>query len=136
MAEQQTCGKGLAENSPLPGALGEVMKKVADNLELHLTALDRDDEKSRDERAAYEDLVAQHREIADRLKKVATQMAGYRDLPMGGHDKSVMGNEELRYAFKALIEREQELLDLLTDKIERERKMIGGLAGTGGREKR
>jgi hypothetical protein len=101
MAEQQTCGMGLAENSPFPGALAKVVEK-----------------------------------IADRLNAAAKQMAGYRDLPSGRHDKSVMGNEELRYAFKALVEREQDLLELLMDKIDRERKMLGGLAETGSDGKR
>src|SRR5687767_14960663 len=115
MAEQQTCGMGLAENSPLPGTLARVISAVADNLELHLSALDQDDEDSRNERTAYEELLSEHREIAERLKTAATKMASLRDLPMGRHDKDTMGNEEVRYAFKTLISREQELLDLLTD---------------------
>src|SRR5687768_13523378 len=106
MAEQQTCGMGLAENSPFPGALAKVVEQIADNLELHLSALDQDDEDCRNERTAYEALLSEHREIAERLKTTATKMASLRDLPMGRHDKDTLGNEEVRYAFKTLVSRE------------------------------
>jgi hypothetical protein len=133
MAEErkQTCGLGLAENSPLPGTLAEVVEAIGENLEAHMAALDPSNDDSRNELKAYEDLVAQHRDIAERLKAVAKQMAGYRDLPMGEHDQKALGNAEVTGAFETFVQREQKLLELLTDKIDRERKMLGRLDTNG-----
>ncbi len=127
MAEQQTCGMGLAQNSPFPGTLAEVIGAIAANLEAHMTALDLNDENARTEQRAYEELAVQHREIEVRLKAVAAQMAGYRDMPMGRHDQKALGGRKLREAFESLVDREQELLELLMDKLDGERKMLSGL---------
>jgi hypothetical protein len=44
MEEEPTCGKGLAEQSVLPAKLGQLMASLADNLEVHLKALDLPDD--------------------------------------------------------------------------------------------
>jgi hypothetical protein len=40
MDQQQTCGRGLAENSLVPGKLGELAVAMVENLEAHRRALD------------------------------------------------------------------------------------------------
>jgi hypothetical protein len=42
--EEQTCGRGLAENAVLPAQLAEVTEAIADNLQAHMQALELDDE--------------------------------------------------------------------------------------------
>jgi hypothetical protein len=49
MEEEPTCGKGLAEQSVLPAKLGQLMASLAENLEVHLKALDLTDENARQE---------------------------------------------------------------------------------------
>jgi hypothetical protein len=82
MNTEMTCGQGLAHHSQLPAAMGDVLAGRATNLELHMTALDLSDENARKEQAAYSELAAVHRTVADRLQVIARQMAGYRNLPM------------------------------------------------------
>lgn len=84
MADDQTCGKGLAEHSELPAKLGTLTVAVADILEAHMPALDLTDERSRREYDAYRGLAEDHRQTGIRLEAIARQMAGYLDLPMGG----------------------------------------------------
>ena len=43
MDEQQTCGRGLAEHAVLPAQLAEVVEAMADNLQVHMQALELDD---------------------------------------------------------------------------------------------
>ena len=127
MDDQPTCGKGLAEHSVLPGKMGEVIDALAENLEVHMGALDLMDENSRRERDAYTELAAEHREIAGRLRAVAGRMAGYRDLPMGRHDWEALAGPEVRAAFGRLVAREGELLALLQESVERHGKMLAGM---------
>ena len=132
MDDQPTCGKGLAEHSVLPGKMGEVIDALAENLEVHMRALDLTDENSRRERDAYAELAAEHREIAGRLRAVAGRMAGYRDLPMGRHDWEAMAGPEVRAAFGRLVAREGELLALLQESVERHGKMLARMGGRPG----
>jgi hypothetical protein len=44
--EQPTCGKGLAENSILPAKLGQLVDAMAENLRVHMHALDLTDQNS------------------------------------------------------------------------------------------
>ena len=48
MDDQQTCGQGLAEHSALPAQLAEVIEAMADNLQVHMAALELDDEPARE----------------------------------------------------------------------------------------
>lgn len=123
----QTCGQGLAEHSVLPARMGDVIAALAANLEVHMTTLDQADENARKEYAAYLQLAKEHRRIAQGLEAVAQRMAGYRDLPMGNHDMSALTGPEVRAAFETLVEREQDLLDLLTATVEKHQHML--LAG-------
>ena len=49
MDTPQTCGRGLAEHSPLPLKLAELTDSVRAVLELHLKALELGDPASKDE---------------------------------------------------------------------------------------
>ena len=50
---EPTCGKGLASQAPLPAKLGDLTSALADMLDAHTRALDLQDERGRDEQAAY-----------------------------------------------------------------------------------
>lgn len=131
MEDAPTCGKGLAEHSPLPAKLGELTDAVADVLEIHTKALDVGDESSRKELEAYRALARIHRTIAADLKATAKQMAGYRDLPMGKHDEQVMMAPDAREAFERFVMREQDLLALLQRRIQPDRQMLDAMRGAG-----
>jgi hypothetical protein len=123
-AEQQTCGKGLAENSILPAKLGELMAAMADNLAAHMKALDLNDVNSKLEYEAYESLVREQREVAGRLSSIAQEMAGYHDLPMGRHDENAMTHPRVRTAFEKFVQRKQDLLYLLEETAEQDDKLL------------
>jgi len=123
-SEQQTCGKGLAENSVLPSKLGELISAMAGNLETHMKALDFTDPHSQAEYEAYEKLLKDLRQIAAQLSLTANQMAEYRDLPMGRHDERAMTHPRVGEAFEKFVQRKRELLELLEQTEERDRKLL------------
>jgi hypothetical protein len=127
--EQQTCGKGLAQNSVLPAKLSELIASLGQNLERHIKALDLTDENSKLEYAAYEELAKQSREIATRLSTLGQQMAGYKDLPMGRHNEKVMSDPKIIEALKGLIKVEDELMSLLQKRAEQHRKLLAKARG-------
>ena len=120
-----TCGQGLAEHAPLHGRLAELMASMANNLEIHMAALDLGDPNSRRENGAYASLLRQHRDIAERLTKLSREMAGYRDLPMGRHDEKAMSAERVADAFQDLVNRESRLLESLRSRLDTHRMMLG-----------
>lgn len=129
MAEPSTCGEGLAAHSELHAKLADLLAAVGRNLELHLTALDSDDEASRPEHEAYTRLVWQHRRLEEQLRSTADEMASYRELPMANHDPDVMGGPAVMEAFQLLVTREEELLALLRGWVERDRAMLEDAGG-------
>jgi transposase len=124
MGDEQTCGKGLAEHSALPAKLAELIGSVADNLEIHMKALDLSDANAMKERDAYESLTRQHRQIASLLRATAAEMAGYRDLPMGRHDETAMSSPQLIDAFEALVSTRRETVELLQAMLKQEETML------------
>ena len=122
--EQPTCGKGLAENSILPARLGQVLGAMAENLSVHMKALDLTDQNSRAEYDAYEGLVKEFQQIAARLDATAKQMAGYRDLPMGRHDQTAMTHPRVHAIFEAFVKQKRELLALLEKTTERDDQLL------------
>lgn len=124
MSEQQTCGRGLAEHAVLPAGFADVVGAVAGNLELHLTALDPKDSRSRPEFDAYVALATEHREIESRLRALALQMEGYRDLPMAIHNMTVMASPNAGAAFQKLIEEEESLISVLQRSLEEHRRLL------------
>jgi uncharacterized protein YndB with AHSA1/START domain len=124
--KERTCGKGLAESAALPAKLGEVIASVAENLEIHLDTLDRNDERSKHEYDAYEKLALEHREIALRLTAVADAMVGFWDLPMGHHDPAAMADPKVMQAFEKLIRLERDLVSLLERRAEDHKALLAG----------
>lgn len=124
MADQATCGQGLAAHSTLPTKLGELTAAVAEVLDLHTKALDLADENARQEQRAYLKLVEQHRQIAERLLATGDEMAGHRDLPMASHDPTMLSSPEAVDAFASLVRVEQELLALLQQRVGEDRAML------------
>jgi len=89
-----------------------------------MQALDLTDQNSRREYDAYEKLVKEQKQIANQLKSVANQMAGYRDLPMGRHDEKAMTHPRVREAFEKFVQHKQELKVLLEQTVERDDKLL------------
>lgn len=118
--EPPTCGKGLAENSALPALMGKLLAAMVENLEAHMKALDLTDQNSRQEYEAYESLVKSYRQIAVQFQSTASEMAGYRDLPMGSHDEQAMTHPRMREAFEKFVGHKRELLGLLQQTAERD----------------
>ena len=122
--DQPTCGKGLAENSALPGKLGELVAAMGRVLEVHMRALDLNDVNSKQEYEAYKDLAREHRKIAASLEATAQEMAGYRNLPMGKHDEKAMVHPRTLEVFENFVQHKQELLTYLQETIEQDQKML------------
>jgi hypothetical protein len=129
MDEPQTCGRGLAEHSALPAQLAQVIETMADNLHVHMQALELDDEPAREEHAVYLRLVEEQRQAAGRLRAVAAEMAGARDLPMGRHDEQAMGSPEVGDAFRRFVAARRELLALLERMAEQDQQMLAAMDG-------
>ena len=129
MDEQQTCGRGLAEHSALPAQLAEVTEAMASNLQVHMQALELDDEPAREEHAVYLRLAEEQRQAAARLRAVANEMAAARDLPMGRHDAQTMSSPEVGDAFQRFVKAKQELLALLQGIVEQDRRMLAEMSG-------
>jgi hypothetical protein len=124
MDTEQTCGKGLAENSALPAQLADVVEAMAGNLQVHMAALELDDEPAREEHAVYLRLVEEQRQAAGRLRAVAGEMAAARDLPMGRHDSETMRSPEVGDAFRRYIQARQDLLTLLQRMAEQDQQLL------------
>jgi hypothetical protein len=127
-SEQQTCGKGLAENSVLPARLSELISAMAENLEVHRKALDLTDQNSQAEYDAYEKLLKELRQTAAQLSVTAQQMAEYRDLPMGRHDEKAMTHPRVRDAFEKFVRHKRELLKLLEQTEEQDAKLLEAMS--------
>jgi hypothetical protein len=128
--EEQTCGKGLAENSALPTKLGELEAALTAVLEAHMKALDVSDENSRAERDAYERIARGHREAAARLEATAREMAGQRDLPMGRHNMEALASGEQMAAFEGYVRVKRGLLALLQETMAEDEKMLREMGTT------
>jgi hypothetical protein len=129
MDEQQTCGRGLAEYSALPAQLAEVTEAMAENLRVHMQALELDDEPARQEHAVYLRLVEEQRQAAGRLQAVAAEMAAARDLPMGRHDEEAMTSPEVGVAFRRFADAKRELLVLLQRMAEQDQQLLAQMNG-------
>src|SRR5215203_794449 len=118
MAEEMTCGKGLAANAVLPAGLSEIVAATARVLEVHMRALDVTDPNAKVELEAYRELASVHRKIAAELSSLAGKMAAYRDLPAARHDMAAMMSPAPRHAFAGLVQKEKQLVELLKVRIE------------------
>jgi hypothetical protein len=127
VSEQQTCGKGLADNAVVPGALAGVAGRLAGNLEVHMRALDRDDPAAAREHDVYERVARGLRGAAADLQDAATEMAAARELPMGRHDAEAMTSRDVLVAFERYVEAEDELRALLDARREALTQMLAGM---------
>jgi len=127
VAEQPTCGHGLAHNSVVPAALAGVAAAMARNLELHMAALDRDDAASATEHDVYERIARGLRAAAADLQASAAEMAGARDLPMGAHDMEALTSEAVLDAFERYVAAEAELRVLVEQRAEPNRQMLAAM---------
>src|SRR4051794_16188693 len=127
MTEQQTCGKGLADNAVVPGALGGVAGRLAGNLEVHMRALDRDDPAAVRELEVYERVSRSLRAAAADLQAAASEMAAAGDLPMGRHDMAAMTSPDVLDAFERSVGAEDELHALLGARREAMMQMLAAM---------
>jgi hypothetical protein len=131
MADEPTCGKGLAANAWLPAKLGDVSSAMAAMLKIHTTALDLTDENAKLERDAYLSLVSKYQAVADQLHTLAKEMAGYRDLPVARHDMAIMADPKMAETYAQVVRAKEDLLENLQDRIEGERQMLAEMRGIG-----
>jgi hypothetical protein len=124
LSEQQTCGQGLAQHAVLPERIAELIAALAENLEVHMEALDLSDDEARIEHDAYSRLVAQHRQIAAQLAAVGQEMADQEELPMGRHDEAAMTSQRAVDSFARFVAAQSELLGVLEQGVPREREML------------
>jgi hypothetical protein len=129
MADDPTCGEGLAEHSVLPAKLAELTASLAENLEVHMRALDRTDENAEPEYGVYLKLVQEHRKIAALLEATAEKMAASRDLPMGRHDAKAMSSPAVVEAFERFVEVERDLAGLLEERVREDAKLLAEMGG-------
>ena len=117
MAEEPTCGQGLAQHAKLPQLIGELMNSVADNLCAHLPGLVSSDADSHHEKRVYEQLAARHREAAALLQAIGTEMAEQQDMPMGEHDLEAMSPSDVTDALEGMIRAEAQLAALVQQQL-------------------
>jgi hypothetical protein len=106
-----------------------VIEAMAENLRVHMQALELDDEAARQEHAVYLRLVEEQRQAAGRLRSVAAEMAAARDLPMGRHDEQTMRSPEVGDAFQRFIAAKQELSALLQRMAEQDQRLLAEMDG-------
>jgi hypothetical protein len=131
MAQQPTCGQGIAAHAALPAKLGELTDAVAGTLETHLEALDLNDQHARTEHGVYLRLVKEHRQAAARLRAIGADMAGQRGLPMGRHDPRALSSPDAGDAFEQVVTAEQELLALLEERLQQDRRLLAEMRAAG-----
>jgi hypothetical protein len=132
MAEQPTCGQGLAWNAALIAKLGALTGAMADNLEVHMRALDPGDESARRELAIYRRLAEKQQRAAAGLASIANEMAAAEDLPMGRHDMGAMTSPAVGQAFLGFVIAERDLLSLLQGRLEQDHRMLDQMRAAGG----
>jgi hypothetical protein len=130
MVEVPSCGQGLAEHAEIPAKMGELLASLAENLEAHLPSIDVRDEAGRQERDAYDSLIRRYREIAERIGAAASEMAGYRDLPVARHHEEAFADERIGRAFEQLVRMEGELAALLKRAHARDKELLDQMLGT------
>ena len=124
MEQRPTCGQGLAQNSLVPGKLGELTAAMAETLSAHMQMLDMSDPETKSEYETYFQLSNEQRETAARLLATANEMAAARDLPMGRHNMTDELGARLMGAFAKYVQVEQELVALLQQTTEQDQTLL------------
>jgi hypothetical protein len=114
--EEPTCGRGLAQTTVVPAGLAAVAAGLAQNLEVHLRALDLGDAAAVQERAVYERTAHSLRSASASLRAAAAEMASAVDLPMGAHDLAAITTPDVLDAFQRYVGAEDELRRLLDER--------------------
>jgi hypothetical protein len=122
--QPQTCGQGLARHAALPAGLADLTEAMADTLQAHMQALDLDDPAALQEHGVYLRLAEEQRQAAARLRAVAAEMAGARDLPMGRHDQAEMSSPQAAAAFQRFVEAKRRLAAVLQELLEEDRRLL------------
>lgn len=104
--------------------MGRVIASIAEVLDMHTRPLVADDAATAKERAAYAELIAQHRRIAGELASLAQRMESYRDLPMAEHDAAMMSAPSAIGAFEKSVKLERELLELVGKRVEQHQQLL------------
>jgi hypothetical protein len=130
MEPEATCGTGIAEHSILPSKLADLTASMAVVLEVHQQALDRTDTNSQQEFEAYQQVGQALRRSASQLKATSSQMAASRTVPMGKHDTEALSSPQAVQAFAAFVLAEQELLNLLQDRLEQDQRTLIDMRGS------
>jgi hypothetical protein len=129
MGDEQTCGKGLAQNSVVPAALGELVAATARVLEVHMKALDPSDDAAKRELVVYREIATTHRRIAAELSALSELMARQRDLPMAKHDMAAMMSPAPKHAFMGLVRQEERLVEMLQARLPGHHAMLAQMGG-------
>jgi hypothetical protein len=125
MAEEQTCGKGVAANAVTPERMGRMLEATAAVLENHIRALSADDPNGRLEIEAYERLVREHRAAANGLATLAEIMRSYRDLPPAPHDMAPLMDAASVETLAGLVQAQRDLGELMQQRAAEYGAMLG-----------
>ena len=129
MAEEQTCGKGVAANAVTPEHMGRLLEATAAVLENHIRALSADDPNGRLEIEAYERLVREHRAAANGLATLAEIMRSYRDLPPAPHDMTKLMDAASVEVLAVLVEAQWDLGELMQQRADEYGAMLKQMRG-------
>jgi hypothetical protein len=122
--EESTCGRGLAENAGVPAGLAAVAVELAQNLEVHVRALDPGDAATAQEQGVYARVAHSLRSAAADLQAAAAEMASAVDLPMGAHDMAAITTSDALGAFEGYVAAEDDLRLLLDARREDDEQML------------
>ncbi len=128
--EEHTCGRGLAEQAPLPDAFAELMASVAEVLHVHMQALDVTDANAKIEHEAYAGLVEQHRAVAEQLRATGEALTRCRTLPVARHDPDAMASNDAVTTFSGFVQAERQLLGLLQKRLPGDEQMLVAMGGS------
>lgn len=117
MAEEATCGIGMAANAALPTRMAAVAAAMADVLTRHTDSLDPDEAAGAAEREAWLTIAAEQRQLAVRLTAAADRMEAQAGLPMAAHDMAALTAPEASEAFAHFVHAQQRLNELLTEQL-------------------
>ncbi len=124
MADKPAGGKGLTGDAFLPAKLSALMASVAENLELHIKALDLKDKNASKEYKTFANLAREHRNIAASLRAIAGEMEGDGGLAKGQHNEEVLSDPKILAAFGTFMKAEKDLIVLLKKRMHRNSKLL------------
>lgn len=124
MADEATCGTGMASNAILPTRMAEVMAALADVVTRHTESLDSDEVAGAAESEAWLAIATEHRQLARQLSAAADHMESQQDLPVANHDMSVLTSENAMSALEHYVAAQERLSELLRQQLSEFRTML------------